>query len=274
MRRICIPHQGLFFSDSADDSDMDLFVSVSSLPESAENLEFLYRAIEKSTLPSAGTLTIVRGARVPIIKYIDSGGSGIQVDISMNNGSATASTTFIQHHLSLFALLRPLTMVLKQWLFQRKMNEVYTRGGLSSYALFLLVLTIVHRHRFERIYPAEELVGRYLVQFLHQWSEPTAFSEIIRPLKSSLKKSDIHWGELYQPFLLCMDVFDLLIVGIQDPVNEENYIGNQTFSIREIQQEWRLSMNALTVAIEEYTKDINNGRKSSLLGSIVGLTTR
>ena len=274
MPRICIPHQGLSVSDSADDSDMDLFVSVLDLPESAENLEFLYQSIEKSTLASVGTLTIVRGARIPIIKYIDSGGSGIQVDISMNNGSATASTTFIQHHLSLFPPLRPLTMVLKQWLFQRKMNEVYTRGGLSSYALFLLVLAIVHRHRFERIYPAEELVGRYLFQFLDQWSEPTAFSEIIRPLKSSLEKSDIHCGELYHPFSLCMDVFDLLIVGIQDPVNEQNYIGNQTFSIREIQQEWRLSMNALTVAIEEYTNDINNGRKSSLLGSIVGLTTR
>ena len=190
--------------NSTDDSDMDLFISAPDLPETSENLEILHRSIESSTLAAAGTLTIVRGARVPIIKYIDSRGSGIQVDISMNNGSATASTTFIQHHLSLFPVLRPLTVVLKQWLFQRKMNEVYTRGGLSSYALFLLVLTIVHRHRFERMFPSEELVGRYLVQFLRQWSDPTAFAEIIRPLQSSLNKSALNWEEPYQPFALCI----------------------------------------------------------------------
>jgi hypothetical protein len=57
-------------------------------------------------------------------------------------------------------------------------------------------------------------------------------------------------------------------------VNEENCIGRQTFSIREIQQEWHLCLNALSAAIEEYTLNINGGRKNSLLGSIVGLTTR
>ena len=45
----------------------------------------------------------------------------------MNNVSATSSTEFIQQHLADSHILRPLTMVLKQWLFQRKMNEVYTR---------------------------------------------------------------------------------------------------------------------------------------------------
>jgi len=63
-------------------------------------------------------------------------------------------------------------------------------------------------------------------------------------------------------------------VGIQDPVNEENCIGRQTFSIREIQKEWALSCNALTVAIEEYEMDVHGGREKSLLASIVGLTTR
>ena len=183
---------------------MDLFILVPDLPESPENLEILYHSIESSTLASAGTLNIVRGARVPIIKYIDSRGSGIQVDISMNNGSATASTSFIQHHLSLFPILRPLTMVLKQWLFQRKMNEVYSRGGLSSYALFLLVLAVVIQHRLESLYPSNELVGRYLVQFLREWSEPTAFAAVIRPLTTSIDKSILNWGEPFQPFSLCI----------------------------------------------------------------------
>jgi hypothetical protein len=62
--------------------------------------------------------------------------------------------------------------------------------------------------------------------------------------------------------------------GIQDPVNEQNSIGQQTFSIREIQQEWQLSLNALSAAIDEYERNIDGGRDKSILASIVGLTTR
>jgi DNA polymerase sigma len=120
----------------------------------------------------------------------------------MNNISAISSTQFIQHHLSKSPVLRPLTMVLKQWLFQRKMNEVYTRGGLSSYALFLLVLTIVNEHQFERTFPLEEAIGRYLVQFLRQWGAPTAFAAIIRPLQGYLDKA-VYWMDAYEPFSLC-----------------------------------------------------------------------
>ena len=195
----------------------------------------------------------------------------------MNNVSATSSTDFVQHHLTQTPLLRPLTMVLKQWLFQRKMNEVYLRGGLSSYALFLLILTTVHHRQHDTQHIPSESLGRLLMQFLQQWSSPTAFADIIRPLHGFLDKSALSWDDPYQPFLLCIPAShssSMLIVGIQDPVNEENCIGRQTFSIREIQKEWALSCNALTVAIEEYERDVHGGREKSLLASIVGLTTR
>lgn len=57
-------------------------------------------------------------------------------------------------------------------------------------------------------------------------------------------------------------------------MNETNYIGRQTFSIREIQQEWQKSLSALYAAMDDYEKDVNHGRKKSILASIVGLTTR
>jgi hypothetical protein len=62
-----------------DDSDMDLFVEVGKVRESLEQcLEVLYAHLQKCHLFLPGTLTIVRGARVPIIEYIDSYGSGPQ----------------------------------------------------------------------------------------------------------------------------------------------------------------------------------------------------
>jgi hypothetical protein len=97
--RDCIPVQGLLDSifyiplsalllfhcmmktvssgSGADNSDMDLFVEVGKVRESLEQcLEVLYAHLQKCHLFLPGTLTIVRGARVPIIKYIDSCGSG------------------------------------------------------------------------------------------------------------------------------------------------------------------------------------------------------
>jgi DNA polymerase sigma len=95
-------------------------------------------------------------------------------------------------------------MVLKQWLFQRQMNEVYIRGGLSSYALFLLVLTVVNKYRFESICPPDEAVGRYLLQFLRQWGTPTALAEVIRPLRGPMEKLAAGWEDSYQPLSLCI----------------------------------------------------------------------
>jgi hypothetical protein len=58
---------------------MDLFVELLGVPEGLiEHLEVLYQQLETSSqIAAPGTLTIVRGARVPIIKYIDSHGSSL-----------------------------------------------------------------------------------------------------------------------------------------------------------------------------------------------------
>ena len=185
---------------SSDESDMDLYVSLPHEGQSLHYLEQLYSVIKSSSLAAPESLNMVSSARVPIIKYTDSRGSGIQVDVSINNTFATSSTEFIQEHISANPVLRPLSLVLKQWLFQRKMNEVYSRGGLSSYALYLLILTIAHESNFD----SNERLGQNLIQFLKRWSHPTAFSKIIRPLEAPLEKPIRTWEDMYQPFLLCI----------------------------------------------------------------------
>src|SRR5579859_423798 len=84
MPRICILHLGtppvafIAGHQKLRSSDMDLFVELIGVPEGVmEHLEILYQKLETSKLAATGTLTIVRGARVPIIKYIDSHGSGL-----------------------------------------------------------------------------------------------------------------------------------------------------------------------------------------------------
>ena len=52
------------------------------------------------------------------------------------------SVEYIKNQLILFPQIKPVIQILKRFLKRQKMNEVYT-GGISSYALFLLVLNCI-----------------------------------------------------------------------------------------------------------------------------------
>lgn len=51
----------------------------------------------------------------------------------------------ILNYMIAFPPLRPLTLVIKQFLAQRGMNEVYT-GGLGSYAVLLMTMNFLQQH--------------------------------------------------------------------------------------------------------------------------------
>ena len=77
-------------------------------------------------------------AAVPIIKLADDL-SGIRVDISFNMANGLRAAELIKHFKKRFPALPKLIYVLKQFLYLRDLNEVYS-GGLSSYALILMVV--------------------------------------------------------------------------------------------------------------------------------------
>ena len=64
--------------------------------------------------------------------------SGFQFDISFDVANGPASAEIVRANMRRFPALRPLTTVLKAFLQQRALNEVYT-GGIGSYALLCMV---------------------------------------------------------------------------------------------------------------------------------------
>lgn len=97
---------------------------------------------------------------MPIIKLTDKR-SDIRVDISFNvkNGVKSAELILVsrflfqkwmrksnfdsfQHYMKEFPALAKLVFVLKQFLLQRNMNEVFT-GGISSYSLILMTVSFL-----------------------------------------------------------------------------------------------------------------------------------
>lgn len=63
----------------------------------------------------------------------------LKVDISFNMINSVRAAELIRIYMRTYPCLPYLVFVLKQFLLQRNLNEVWT-GGLSSYALILMVV--------------------------------------------------------------------------------------------------------------------------------------
>ena len=81
----------------------------------------------------------IDNAKVPIVKCVDEP-SGIHVDISFDVDNGPANVKLIKQYLANYPALRPLVLVLKCFLHQRKLNEVFS-GGIGSYCLILVVMS-------------------------------------------------------------------------------------------------------------------------------------
>lgn len=68
--------------------------------------------------------------------------TGIKVDISFKNSDGVRTTKLIKDYIAAFPVLPKLVMVLKQFLAQKKLNEVFY-GGISSYSLILMVVSFL-----------------------------------------------------------------------------------------------------------------------------------
>jgi non-canonical poly(A) RNA polymerase PAPD5/7 len=64
------------------------------------------------------------------------------VDISLNQTNGISAGNIINQYLEVLPGARQLIMVVKAFLSQRSMNEVYT-GGIGSYAVICLVISFL-----------------------------------------------------------------------------------------------------------------------------------
>jgi DNA polymerase sigma len=88
---------------------------------------------------------VVAKAKVPIVKLVVMP-YGLKFDISIGKSNGLEAVSLIREHLQKWPPLRPLVTILKLYLLQRNMNEVFT-GGLSSYALIISVVGFLQLHQ-------------------------------------------------------------------------------------------------------------------------------
>ncbi|KAJ2395215.1 hypothetical protein GGI05_001688, partial [Coemansia sp. RSA 2603] len=115
-----------------------------SKPQVVQFLGSLARALKRDGF--CRSCEVLARARVPIIKAVEMV-SGIHVDISINTESGFDSAKVQKSFCDKVYpdAVRSLVLIIKQFLYQRSMNEVYT-GGIGSYAITLLVVSMLQMH--------------------------------------------------------------------------------------------------------------------------------
>jgi DNA polymerase sigma len=164
-----------------------------------------------NTLRRAGItdkVTIIAKAKVPIVKFVTTHGR-FAVDISINQINGVAAITLVNTLMRTLPALRALVLVVKAFLSQRAMNEVFT-GGLGSYSVVCLAASFLQQHpkaRRGELDPSRNL-GVLVVEFFEFYGLHFNYQEVgisLRDGGTYYSKSRRGWADYKNSGLLSIE---------------------------------------------------------------------
>lgn len=191
---------------------------------------------------------MVDGASVPIVKYTDRE-TKIKVDLSFNNQNGVHSAELIKRLKRDFAGLGKLFIVLKQFLVQRDLNQVFT-GGISSYSLSLMCISFLQMHPRDIFHDRVNL-GVLLLEFFELYGLSYNYSQ----MGFSIRNGGSYGRQQFsvKPAPLCID----------DPLQPGNNVGRGSYGIVAIKQSFQWAFRVLNEAVNNSE---SRRRRSSILG--------
>ncbi|KEH38740.1 nucleotidyltransferase family protein [Medicago truncatula] len=139
-------------------SDIDVVILKSGLPKPQIGLNAISRSLSQRSM--AKKIQVIGKARVPIIKFVERK-SCLSFDISFDLENGPKAAEYIQDAVAKWPPLRPLCLILKVFLQQRELNEVYS-GGIGSYALLTMLMAMLRNVRQSQA-SAEHNLGLLLI---------------------------------------------------------------------------------------------------------------
>ncbi|KAG6335160.1 hypothetical protein ID866_3922 [Astraeus odoratus] len=213
--------------------DIDLVVDSRSMARS-NKVHVLYALA--NTLKRAGItskVTVISKAKVPIVKFVTNFGR-LNVDISVNQGNGVTAgkviNSFLQNMRGCGFALRSLVLVVKAFLNQRGMNEVFT-GGLGSYSIVCLAISFLQMHpKIRRAeISAEKNLGVLILEFFELYGCYFNYEEVgisIRDGGSYFSKRQRGWYDSTKSGSL----------SIEDPIDPTNDISKGSYAIAKVRQ--------------------------------------
>ncbi|KAJ1940166.1 hypothetical protein GGF37_004090 [Kickxella alabastrina] len=237
------------------DIDMTVMLHNEGTKEMSENYKskeavrrFLYtlaRQMKKSGF--CRDCEVIANARVPIIKTHEMV-TGFAVDISINADSGFKSASVQRSFCERVYpdALRPMVLIIKQFLAQRSMNEVYT-GGIGSYAITLLAVSMLQMHPRIRAggLDVSKNLGVLLIEFFELYGKRFNYDTVcISVLEKGqyLDKRRKGFYNMNQPYLL----------SIEDPCELTNDVSKGSYGINRIKQTFGGAYDLLNNAIFAY----------------------
>ncbi|XP_011648330.1 non-canonical poly(A) RNA polymerase PAPD5-like [Pogonomyrmex barbatus] len=243
-------------------SDIDLVVigMWTNLP-----LRTLERALLDQNIAEPSSIKVLDKASVPIVKLTDKE-SEIKVDISFNMNNGVKSAELINSFKRQYPVLEKLVMVLKQFLLQRDLNEVFT-GGISSYSLILMTISFLQLHARQNVHCPNANLGVLLIEFLELYGRKFNYVKTGIRVKDGgtyISKEEVQRDMIdgHRPSLLC----------IEDPLTPGNDIGRSSYGALYVKDAFDWAYFILSQAVSPLNILVNDASKVSILGRIIRVT--
>ncbi|XP_046677397.1 terminal nucleotidyltransferase 4B-like isoform X2 [Homalodisca vitripennis] len=244
-------------------SDIDLVVlgQWNHLP-----LHTLENALLNSKISKSENVRVLDKASVPIIKLTDQM-CDVKVDISFNMNNGLKSAQLIKNMRKKYPVLGKLVLVLKQFLLQRNLNEVFT-GGISSYSLILMTISFLQLH--PRQAPdgfADQNLAVLLIEFFELYGRKFNYMKTAIRVKEGgtyIAKEEVQKDMIdgHRPSMLC----------IEDPLTPGNDIGRGSYGALQVKQAFEYAYLILQQGVNPSNQGISDTNLHSLLGRIIRVT--
>ncbi|XP_076330343.1 terminal nucleotidyltransferase 4B-like [Tachypleus tridentatus] len=242
-------------------SDIDLVVigKWENLP-----LWTLKKVLVQENIADPLSVKVLDKASVPIVKLTDIK-TDVKVDISFNTSNGIKSAQLIKEFKKRFSILPKLVFVLKHFLLQRDLNEVFT-GGISSYSLILLTINFLQLHPTYDPACLTTNVGTLLIEFFELYGRHFNYLKTgIRVTNGGayVAKEEVQRGmtDGSRPSILC----------IEDPLTPGNDIGKSSYGALNVKKAFEYAYLVLTKAVHPRPIHCIDSRHS-ILGRIIRVT--
>ncbi|KAM6968158.1 terminal nucleotidyltransferase 4A-like [Aplochiton taeniatus] len=221
-------------------------------------LQELEQALRTPNVAGPYCIKVLDKASVPIIKLTDQE-TKVKVDISFNVETGVKAAQLIKSYLKRYSVLPYLIFVLKQFLLQRELNEVFT-GGISSYSLILMVISYLQLHPRNGTTHPNANMGMLLIEFFELYGRQFNYQHTgiqvrnwARPAKEEMALALNHGN---RPSMLC----------IEDPTQPGNDVGRSSYGVLQVKQVFDYAYMTLTHGVSRL---YSNKDSDSSLGRII-----
>lgn len=211
-------------------SDIDCVINTErGDKENRNSLYQLANHLNKSGI--ATEIEVIVKTRVPIIKFVEPK-SRLHVDVSFERVNGIEAAKLIRNWLEITPGLRELVLVVKQFLYARRLNNVHT-GGLGGFSIICLVYTFLHMH--PRIVANEidamENLGVLLIDFFELYGKNFGYDDVAISVLDGKPRyiPKENWAELHP-------IKNRFALAIMDPSDPTNNISKGSFNIKDIKK--------------------------------------